>query len=52
MSTIFNIKVQNKSGIFPAEIGVKTLYFIITASFILKMARNAETALFLQESLK
>ena len=40
-STIFNIKVQNKSCIFPIEISVKTLYFIITASFRLKMGRNA-----------
>ena len=40
-STILNIKVQNKSGIFPIEICVKTLCFIITASFRLKMARNA-----------
>ena len=41
LSTIFNIKIQNKSCIFPIEISVKTLYFIITASFRLKTARNA-----------
>ena len=41
MSTICNIKVQNKSCIFPVEISFKTLYFIITASFRLEIARNA-----------
>ena len=41
MSTFFNIKVQDKSRIFPIEISVKTLYFIMTASFCLTIARNA-----------
>ena len=41
LSTIFNIEVQNKSCTFSIEISVKTLYFIITASFRLKTARNA-----------
>ena len=39
--TISNIKVQNKSCIFPIEISVNALYFSITASVRLKMARNA-----------
>ena len=38
---IFYIEVQNKSCIFPIEISDKALYFIITASLRLKMARNA-----------
>ena len=41
MSKIFYIEVQNKSCIFPIEISDKALYFIITASLRLKMARNA-----------
>ena len=39
MSTIFNIRVQNKV-VFSPEISVNALYFIITASLRLKMARN------------
>ena len=41
LSTLFDIKVKNKSCLFAIDISVKALYFIITTSSCLKMTKNA-----------
>ena len=55
LSTIFNLKVQNKSCNFPVEISVKTLYFIITAWMslikrVVKQRSNSESVLYNYQS--